>query len=72
MTYFEDKDSSGTFNAGDTKYYTLDLNQTGAGSYAFNVFVSAPPATLDFNFDGTPSGNHLFTMVQTAAVAAWW
>ena len=63
VTYFDDKDNSGTFNTGDTKYYTLDLDQTGAGSYTFTVFVDAQPSVLNFNFDSLPSGQNLFGMV---------
>jgi hypothetical protein len=70
VTYFADTNGDTTFgNAGDTAYFRLTLNQSGAGSYTFDVLFSPPPANLDFDFDDLPSGQNLFGTVGTATDA---
>ena len=57
-------------DAGDTKYYTMELSQSansGAGGYTFTVHVDPPPATTEFNFDSLPSGSNLFGIVGDAS-----
>ena len=65
--YFEDKDGSNDFSAGDVDYYTLALDPSGSGSYTFTVnnAPSAPP--LVFDFDNLPSGSNLFGSVADSA-----
>ena len=47
VTYFANTNGNGTFgNAGDTPYYRLTLNQSGAGTYTFDVLFTPPPPTL--------------------------
>ncbi|MEJ6782183.1 beta strand repeat-containing protein [Aminobacter sp. Piv2-1] len=62
VTYYDDVDGSGTLNAGDTSFFKLTV---AGGNYTFEVLEDPPPAEVTFSFDGTPSGNHLFTMVQS-------
>ncbi|MEO5325994.1 DUF5801 repeats-in-toxin domain-containing protein [Mesorhizobium sp. CC13] len=62
VTYYDDADNSGTLNAGDTSFFKLTV---AGGNYTFEVLEDPPPAEVTFTFDGTPSGNHLFTMVQS-------
>jgi hypothetical protein len=66
VTYFQDADSSGTLNAGDTEFFKLTLAN---GNYTFDVLVDPPPATLEFNFDELPSGANLFGVVGESATA---
>ena len=64
VTYFADTGGNGTFgDAGDTPYFRLTLNQSGAGSYTFDVLFTPPAANLEFNFDELPSGQNLFGIV---------
>jgi hypothetical protein len=64
VTYYADTGGNGTFgDAGDTAYYRLTLNQTGAGTYTFDVLVNPPPANVSFNFEELPSGQNLFGML---------
>jgi hypothetical protein len=64
VTYFADTNNDTIFgNAGDTAFYRLTLNETGAGTYTFDVLVSPPPAETNFNFDDLPSGQNLFGMI---------
>jgi len=64
VSYWADTGGNGTFgDAGDTEYYRLTLNESGAGSYLFKVLVDPPPTVQDFNFDTLPSGSNLFGIV---------
>src|SRR5207249_1801816 len=64
ITYWADTNKSGIFgDAGDTAFYKLELDQTGAGTYKFTVLVSPPPAEKTFNFSALPSGQNLFGTV---------
>lgn len=64
VTYFANTDGDGAYgSAGDVAYYTLSLDQTGAGSYTFDVLVDPPASTQPFSFNGLPSGQNLFGMV---------
>ena len=68
VTYWADTNNDTTFgNTGDTPYYRLTLNQSGAGTYTFDVLVDPPPANLNFNFNALPSGQNLFGTVGTTA-----
>jgi hypothetical protein len=68
VTYYADTSGDGTFgNAGDTPYYRLTLDQTGAGSYTFDVLANPPASSLEFNFNALPSGQNLFGTVGSAA-----
>ncbi len=64
VQYFQDKDDSGDYTAGDVLYYTMSL--TPAGSYTFTVNNAPDAPPLEFNFDGLPSGQNLFGMVADA------
>jgi hypothetical protein len=65
--YFQDKDASGTFTAGDVDYYTLSLTQPGGvDSYTFTVNNAPAAPPLEFDFAGLPSGQNLFGMVADA------
>jgi hypothetical protein len=64
ITYYADTNGDTIFgDTGDTAFYQLSLNETGAGSYAFTVLVNPPPAELNFNFNALPSGQNLFGTV---------
>jgi hypothetical protein len=70
VTYFANTNGNGTFgDAGDTPYFRLTLNQSGAGSYTFDVLFTPPPAVLQFDFNSLHSGSNLFGMVGDAANA---
>ena len=64
VQYFEDKDGSTDFSAGDVLYYTMSL--TPAGSYTFTVENAPDAPPLEFDFAGLPSGQNLFGMVADA------
>jgi hypothetical protein len=64
VTYYADTNNDTVFgNAGDTAYYRMTLDQTGAGTYKFDVLVNPPPAVVNFNFEELPSGQNLFGML---------
>jgi hypothetical protein len=65
VQYFEDKDGSGTFNAGDVDYFTMSLDQAGSYTFTVNNAPAAPPLTFDF--DNLPSGSNLFGSVADSA-----
>jgi hypothetical protein len=67
VTYFANTNGNGTIgDAGDTPYFRLTLNQSGAGSYTFDVLFSPPPPVLEFDFDELHSGSNLFGTVGDA------
>nr|WP_304504896.1 DUF5801 repeats-in-toxin domain-containing protein [Defluviimonas sediminis] len=59
VTYYVDGDGVAGFTAGDTKYYDVVLDQTN-GTYTFSVYQNPPPAELNFDFDGFPSGKQIY------------
>lgn len=63
--YFEDKDGSGDFTAGDVDYYTMSLTPAGSYTFTVNNAPAAPPLTFDF--DDLPSGSNLFGSVADSA-----
>ena len=70
VSYWADTGGNGTFgDAGDTEYYRLTLNESGAGSYLFKVLVNPPPSFQEFNFNNLPSGQNLFGTVGSTASA---
>jgi hypothetical protein len=70
VSYWANTNNNGTFgDAGDTEYYRLTLNESGAGQYTFNVLVNPPPSNLAFDFAGLPSGQNLFGMVGSTSAA---
>jgi hypothetical protein len=61
VTYWANTNGNGVFgDAGDTAYYELALNETGAGSYTFTVLLDPPPNLTPFDFTDLPSGQNLF------------
>ena len=64
VQYFEDRDGSTDYSAGDVLYYTMSL--TPAGSYTFTVENAPAAPPLEFDFNGLPSGQNLFGMVADA------
>ena len=65
VLYFQDKGGTvGSYDAGtDLLYFTLALDETGAGSYTFTVNNAPEAPPLEFDFAGLPSGQNLFGMV---------
>ena len=47
----------------DTEYYSLTLNESGAGSYTFNVLQAPPILEVHFGFGAQPSGQNLFGII---------
>ncbi|MFC3069147.1 hypothetical protein [Phenylobacterium soli] len=70
--YFHDETggTAGTYDPGvDTLYYTLSLDQTGAGAYTFTVNNAPAAPPLTFGFDSLPSGQNLFGTVAASSTA---
>jgi glutamate synthase domain-containing protein 3 len=70
VSYWADTNNDTIFgNAGDTEFYRLTLNESGAGSYLFKVLIDPPPSFQDFNFNALPSGQNLFGTVGSTTSA---
>ncbi len=71
VTYWSNTGGDGTYgNAGDTAYYKLTLDRTGAGNYTFNVPVNPPASTQAFSLTGCLRAENCSGWWDRAQVAA--